>query len=148
MFRSQLLNAMFGPQTRQHQGQTSIYRYHVQIPTSQRHGRTQNLSTPRSDLNLPTPCSDPNFSTPWSEAKLVNTKVRPQFTNTMFRPQFLNAMVGPQLNIMVGSQLNLFQNPPNSQPISSGHDVIHTPAHFLSGVYYDYGDCHILCVRA
>ena len=42
--------------------------------------------------------------------------------------QFLNTMVGPQLlHAMVGTQLNLFENLPNSQPISSGHDVIHTP---------------------
>ena len=34
------------------------------------------------------------------------------------------------LNTMVGSQPNLFQNLRNSQPISIGHDVIHTPAPF------------------
>ena len=36
----------------------------------------------------------------------------------------------------------------NSQPISSRHEIIHTPAHLLSGVYYDNGECHILCARA
>ena len=45
--------------------------------------------------------------------------------------QLLNTMVGPQLlHTMVGPHLNLFQNLPNSQPISSGHEVIHTPAPF------------------
>ena len=43
---------------------------------------------------------------------------------------------------------SFFKNPLNSQPISPGHDVIYTPAHLLSGVYYDNGDCHILCARA
>ena len=32
------------------------------------------------------------------------------------------------------SQLSLFQNPQFLRTISSGHDVIHTPVHFLSGV--------------
>ena len=31
--------------------------------------------------------------------------------------------------------------------ISSGLDVIHTPASFPVGVYYDNGDCHIFCVK-
>ena len=39
---------------------------------------------------------------------------------------------GPQLlHTVVGTQLPwFFQNLPNSHPISSGHDVIHTPAPF------------------
>ena len=42
-----------------------------------------------------------------------------------------------------------FQKSPNSQPIASGHDVIHTPVQFpIWGFYYDICDCHILCVRA
>ena len=48
----------------------------------------------------------------------------------------------------INSQLTLFQNPQIIRTISSGHDVIHTPIHFLSGVYNDNGDCHILCARA
>ena len=65
------------------------------------------------------------------------------------RTQLLSTMVGPQiLNAMVGTRLNLFQNHPNSQPISSGHDVFYTQPHLLSGVYYDNGDCHIFCTRA
>ena len=47
------------------------------------------------------------------------------------RTQLLHTMFGPQLhNIILRTQLNLFQKLPNSQPISSGHDVIHTPASF------------------
>ena len=42
----------------------------------------------------------------------------------------------------------VFLKSSNSLLISSGHDVIHAPTHFLSGVYYDNGDCHILCARA
>ena len=54
--------------------------------------------------------------------QLLNTMVGPQLPNTMVGPQFLNTIVGPQLN--------LFQNLPNSLPISSGHDVIHNPGSF------------------
>ena len=51
--------------------------------------------------------------------------------NTMVSTHLLHTMVGTQLlHTMVGTQLNLFQNLPNSQPISTGHDVIHTPASF------------------
>ena len=34
----------------------------------------------------------------------------------------------------VESQLTSFSKSPNSHPITSGHDAIHTPAHFLFGV--------------
>ena len=66
-----------------------------------------------------------------AEAQLSACMVQSQILNCMVRLQLLNTMVGPQLlNTMVRPQLNLFQNLPNSQPISSGHDVIHTPAPF------------------
>ena len=42
-----------------------------------------------------------------------------------------NSMVGFQLlNTMVGPQLACFLKSSNSEPTSSGHDVIHTPASF------------------
>ena len=63
------------------------------------------------------------FSAPMAEAQLSICMVQSQFLNSMVRLQLLNTMVE--------TQLNLFQNLPNSQPISSGHDVIHTPALFL-----------------
>ena len=60
-----------------------------------------------------------------------NSMVGLQLLNTIVRPQLPNTMVGPELlNNMVGPQMNLFQNPLNFQPISSRHDVIHTPASF------------------
>ena len=72
------------------------------------------------------------------QSQILNTMVGPQLLNSMVGPQLLNSMVGPQLlnlmvrpqlhNTIVRPQLNLFQNLPNSQPISSGHEVIHTPA--------------------
>ena len=44
---------------------------------------------------------------------------------------------------------NSFSKSPNSQPIASGHYVIHTPVLFPIWVfYYDICDCHILCARA
>ena len=48
----------------------------------------------------------------------------------------------------VESQLTSFSKSPNSQPIASGHDGIHTPVLFpIWGFYYDISDCHILCAR-
>ena len=48
-----------------------------------------------------------------------------------------------------GYQLTYFSKSPNSQPIASGHDVIHTPVLFpIWGFYYDICDCSILCARA
>ena len=42
-----------------------------------------------------------------------------------------------------------FQNHQESQPIVSGHDVIHTPVPFpIWGFYYDIWDCHILCAHS
>ena len=38
-----------------------------------------------------------------------------------------------------------FSKSSNSQTIASEHDIIYTPAPFLSGIYYDNCDCHILC---
>ena len=44
----------------------------------------------------------------------------------------------------INPQLNLFQNPQILPGMTSS--TLHP--HFLSGVYYDNGDCHILCKRA
>ena len=48
------------------------------------------------------------------------------------------------------SQLTaFFKNHQNSQPIASGHDVIHTPVSLpIWGFYYDICDCHILRERS
>ena len=48
------------------------------------------------------------------------------------------------------SQLTaFFKNHQNSQLITFGHDVIHTPVSFpILGFYYDICDCHIPCARA
>ena len=71
------------------------------------------------------------FSAPVAETQLSACMVQSQILNCIVGLQLLNTMVGPQLlNTMVGPQLNLFQNLPNSQPISYGHDVIHTPVPF------------------
>ena len=49
----------------------------------------------------------------------------------------------------VKSQLTSFSKSPNSQPITSGHDVIYTPVTFpIWGFYNDICDCLILCTRA
>ena len=50
---------------------------------------------------------------------------------------------------MVQSQLTLFHYPPILRTISSGHDVIHTPASFpVWGFIMTNDDCYILCSRA
>ena len=42
-----------------------------------------------------------------------------------------------------------FQNTQESQPIASGHNVIHIPSPIsIRGFYYDICDCHILTARA
>ena len=48
----------------------------------------------------------------------------------------------------VNSQVTVFQNLQILRTISSGHDVIHTSSFPVWGVYYDNGDCHILCTGA
>ena len=49
----------------------------------------------------------------------------------------------------VESQLKSFSKSPNSLPIASGDNDIHTPVLFpIWGFYYDIRDCHILCARA
>ena len=46
-------------------------------------------------------------------------------------------------------QLTSFLNPQSLKTISSGHDVIHTPASFpVLGFIMTNGDCHILSARA
>ena len=91
--------------------------------------------------------------------------VQSQFLNTMVGTQLdptmvLNIIVGPQLQLTAsmadnptvflhGSKSNpnwlFFKSFKFSEPSLPG---IHTPAHFLSRVYYDNCDCHILCARA
>ena len=47
------------------------------------------------------------------------------------------------------TQLTSFQNPQILRIISSGHDVIHTPAPFpVWGFIMSNGDCHTLCMQA
>ena len=63
------------------------------------------------------------------------------------RTQLLNTMVGTQLlHTMVGTQLNLFQNLPNSQPISTKQDVIHSPDPFpVWGLLWQWWLSYPLC---
>ena len=90
-------------------------------PTTCLDGRELNSLCPNGRLNcLPA----------WSNVNL-QLHGRTSTSQHYGRTQLLNILVGTQLlNTMAGTQLNLFQNLPNSQPISSGHDVIHTPAPF------------------
>ena len=64
----------------------------------------------------------------------------------VLRAQSPLSATGSQLGIL--SPTDCFSKCANSKPIASGHDVIHTPVNFLSGVYYDNSNCHILCARA
>ena len=97
----------------------------------------------------------------------------PQYSaHLVVQSHFLNVMVGPEfLNIMVGTQLQLFlmeaDNPtvclhgpkstPNwlffkifkfSGPSLPSVTLFTIQPYFLSGVYYDNCDCHILSARA
>ena len=87
-------------------------------------------STTRSGFNLSTPWLDPNFSTPWSDPNLSTPWSDPNFStpwsdlNWIFFKIF--QILRPSILGMTSSTLK---------------------PHFLSGVYYDNGDCHILCVN-
>ena len=89
----------------------------------------------RRETILKSLSTDTILITPQRSAHLV---VQYQFLNTMVGPQLLNIIVHPNFSTLwsdssfspSSSELNwiFFQNLPNSQPISSGHDVIYTPA--------------------
>ena len=74
---------------------------------------------------------------------------RIQLLNTMIGTQHLNTMVGPnfstpwpELNCIFFKIFQIFI--PSLLGITSST----LKPHFLSGVYYDNGNCHILCARA
>ena len=68
---------------------------------------------------------------------------RTQLLNTMVGTQILNTRVRTQLlKIIVGPQLNLFKK---SSKFSA--HLFQAWRHPHSGVYYDNGECHILCAR-
>ena len=58
--------------------------------------------------------------------------------NSSQKTQLVDSMVQSQL------QLTLFQNPQILRTISSGMTSSTLQPNFLSAVYYDNGDCHIL----
>ena len=68
---------------------------------------------------------------PQRAAHLVMSKIsvgrNPKNPTTSFNNQ------NPTLPLMVQSQLTSFQNSQILETIVSGHGVIHTPTHFLSG---------------
>ena len=90
--------------------------YYASITPNVRHiswcFRSQFIFAGRDPKNLTAAATVEN-STQWQ---------RTQLSACMVQSQFLNTMIGPQLN--------LFQNLPNSHPITSGYDIIHTPASF------------------
>ena len=85
-----------------------------------------------AEIQLYAPMAGTQLSSSMVQPQNPNCLVGPQLLNTMVGTQLLNIMVGPQLlHTMTGTQLpRFFQNLPNSQPISSGHDVINTPVPF------------------
>ena len=131
-----------------------VYHNHIIISITTVHIQMQTHNTKQIHRRLC--CSDTNrLLTSW--IRFFDTRRETQFlkvfcNHTMLtKPLTFGTSHGPisnpqlygqtqLLNIMVGTQLNLFQNLPNSQPISSEHDIIHTPASFPV-----WGDCHILC---
>ena len=95
-----------------------------------------------------------NACTPWQACQRRLWSAACPSVDCLVGLQLLNIMVEPPTSTvclhgpMSTFQLTLFQNLQILRTIASRHDVIHTPAHFLSGVYYDNCDCHILCERA
>ena len=97
-----------------------------------------NFSTPRSDSNFSTPWLDPNFSTPWLDPNLSTQWSNPNFPTPWSDPNFstpwsdlnfstpysdLNWIFFKTFQILSPSLLGMM-----SSTLSSGHDVIHTPA--------------------
>ena len=77
--------------------------------------------------------------------------------NCLVRPQLLTIMVGPQLQLFASMADNPtvcqlptdpFSKSSNSQDHRFRAWRNSLQPHFLSGVYYDNCDCHILCARA
>ena len=84
--------------------------------------RSQFIFAGRDPKNLIATATVEN-STQWQRTQLSACMVQSQILNTMVRPQLLW----------------FFQNLPNSLPISSGHNVIHTPAPFsISGLLWQW----------
>ena len=93
----------------------------------------------------------------------VHLEVQSQLLTIMVGPQLLTIMVGPQLQLSASMSDNptvglhglmstfnwlffkIFKFSGTSLP---GMTSFTLQPHFLSGVYYDNCDCHILCVRA
>ena len=110
--------------------------------------RSQFVSAGRDQKNS-TVClnvRNPNYSTPWQRTQFSACMVQSQILNCNCLPQWQRSQLSAYM-VQIQLQLPYFSKFSNSQPISSGHDIIHTPAHFLSGVYYDNSDCQILCSR-
>ena len=117
----------------------------------------------------------PQFLNTMVGPQFLSIRVGPQFLNTMVGPQFLSIMVGTQLNGQHGPisipQLHLSASV-TDKPSVCLHDPKSTTnwlffkifkfsrpslpsmtsftlqSHFLSGIYYDNCDCHIICARA
>ena len=82
---------------------------------------------------------------PESKSQLASPRVKSQLTdatNALRIPQPPAGLASPRFKYQ---QTAFFKNHQNSQPITSGHDVIHTTIPFpIWGFYYDICDCHIL----
>ena len=107
---------------------TTVLQIHIQIQSNTKHRWTQIHSRLRcSGTN-----SFINFWLWFFDTRRETILKSLSFHTMLTTPQrSAHLVVQSQfLNTMVGIQLNLFKNLPNSQPISSGHDVIHTPTPF------------------
>ena len=79
--------------------------------------------------------------------EIRKTQLHLQWSKSIFQ------LFGRELNYLPAwSNVNFhwlfFQNPQILRTISSGNDVINTPAPFSVWSFYDNGDCHILCARS
>ena len=83
------------------------------------------------------------------QSEFLNTMVGPQLLNIIVGLQLLHTMVGTQLlHTMVGTQLLFSKILQILSPSLPGMTSSTLQSRFLSGAYYDNGDCHILCARA
>ena len=149
-----------------HEGRDTILKslsYHTMLTTSTTFGTSRgvldlNSSLPveirkiqpyTSTVETPTQWQRTSFSAPMAEAQLSVCMVQSQILNwRVFK--ILNCMIRLQLlNIMVGTQMNLFSKFSRfSAHLFWAWRHRHSSPISRRGVHYDNGDCHILCARA
>ena len=130
--RTQLLNCLPQLQTTP----VSVYMAQSQPSNSRLHGREFNSLCPKAETKssvLHDPKSTPNNRLHGRELNSLCPKWQ----------RLMSALHSPKST----TNSRLFQNPQIPSPSLPGMTSLTLQPYFLSGVYYDNCDCHILCAR-